>query len=112
MIIVPMADPHYSTAATSFQKAVWMQMGVDKTLDRCQYNIDVISKDMEKKAYAFMDSLSPIPHEKLMFLFGTAYSIGVKQEISGSFGNPFIKTATHTIKITPQSSTFNMTIPL
>ena len=108
MLIQPVGDPRYSAASAAFQKAFWMQIGVTQTIDKYQ---SVLQQEAEKKAYRFYDKFIPLNREKFFFIVGTAYSLGVKQEIAGTFNDPFIRAATHTIKANPTGGSLDITIP-
>lgn len=109
MLVQPVQDPKYAEAAKQAQRALWMQLGVTQAIDKYQ---NTVTQEATKRGIAMIDAISPIGHDKLFFVLGTAYSVGVMQEVSGKFNDPFIKSATHEIKVNPQGGTFNITIPL
>ena len=108
MLIQPVTNPTYTAAAAAAQKAFWMQIGVTQSVDKYQ---GMFTKFAEKKAYSVWDDYVGLDRNKVFFIVGTGYALGVQHAITGTFNDPFFRNMTHDVAVNMGGGNFNIKYP-
>ena len=108
MLIQPVTDPTYGAAAAAFQKAFWMQVGVTQSLDKYQ---GMFTTYATKQAYSVWDDFIGLDRNRVFFIVGTGYALGVQHAITGTFNDPFFRNMTHDVAVNMNGGTLNIKYP-
>jgi hypothetical protein len=100
-------DPKYHDAAFKAQEAFFVQSGVTPFTGKLN---NYVTDKTTNAVVGFIDNDTPFTAKSVFFVIGTAYTVCVKKQITKSFRDPLWERLTHTVSVSPDAGSANVSI--